>query len=533
MTRSAGSPERQPPAVWRAAFLWGAAVLSASLIAPPAGGAPRGLVPPRPLQTPDHTSQSLGESRAGLDSVGRPGPSCTPQLDVLTYHNGDLAANADVFLLFWGAEWQNDAEHISAAQQVITLYQEIGTSEYACAWREYALPHQPIGPSTYHGSEVIPTAPPSPLLDRTIQELIVAEVDAGGAPVPTDDTVYVVLPPRGVPVDLGGPGGVPGGPTGCGGDAFTFCGYHASFRRAFNDRARFRYAVLPFPCTAPEGTCFVDGAGDAGRSLQLVGSHELAEVVTDPDTGSDVGNGGWYSERTGFENADICESVGCKTDVLVGEQTLLVNSLWSNLAQGCVASVPCSPPPVECTDASPGACVPGRGAPGGCAFEWLVYPNLTLTAKGLPGARVTCADGQPFCDFDGAPDGQCTFQVAACLNSADPRVPCTPAAIKSAKLNSPQLTSHNATDSMNAQTILTALSSVDPRATGTVTGARISYSPAAATPNACTSFFKVVVPVRSSGLRARAGKRTIGPVLQTDAGRASNRLTLVCNPYFP
>jgi len=36
---------------------------------------------------------------------------------------------------------------------------------------------------------------------------------------------------------------------------------------------------------------------------------------------------------------------------------------------------------------------------------------------------VTCVDGDPTCDADGAADGRCTFEVAACVNNADPRFP--------------------------------------------------------------------------------------------------------------
>ena len=513
------------PRAWRRCHArYIGAMLAATLMALPASAAPRGLRPPRPLLRAHTASQS--RRAAAVDSVGRPGPACVVASNVLSYHGGDLVANADVFLLFWGAEWQSDTEHIAAAQDVITLYQQIGMAGYACSWNEYSLLNQPVGPSRYHGAEVIASEPPSPVPDQLIHELIMAEVDAGRAPAPTDDTVYVVLPPRGVPVDVGGQ-------TGCGGSRFVFCGYHDSFQRTPNAAARFRYAVLPFPCDASQGTCFVDGTGNAGRSLQEVGSHELAELVTDPDA-PPVGLSGWLSDRTGDENADICTSAACDADIQAGQQTLLVNSLWSNLAKGCIDSVPCSPPTVECSDASPGACTPGRGAAGGCALEWLVYPNLALQATDdLPGASVTCGDGQPFCDFDNAQDGQCTFHVAACLSSDDPRVPCTSAAVNSVKLSSPLPTSRNATNSTNAQTILTALSSVDPHATGTVTGAKVSYSPAASTPNACTSFFNVVVPVRLSGSRKLSGRRTISPLLGTDGGRGSNRLKLVCSPSFP
>jgi len=55
----------------------------------------------------------------------------------------------------------------------------------------------------------------------------------------------------------------------------------------------------------------------------------------------------------------------------------------------------------------------------------------------------------------------------------------------------------------------------------------------AATQNACTGFFNVTVPVRASATGTLAGKRTISAQLQTSMGRATNRVTLVCNPSLP
>ena len=92
-----------------------------------------------------------------------------------------------------------------------------------------------------------------------------------------------MVPPKGVPVRSFGE-------TGCGGSNFTFCGYHDSF---LSGGRRFRYAVLPFPCSQDRGTCFVDAAEDPGRALQAVGSHELAETITDPDR-PPVGPSGWF-----------------------------------------------------------------------------------------------------------------------------------------------------------------------------------------------------------------------------------------------
>src|SRR5579885_2489179 len=245
-----------------------------------AGAAPRGRVRPRPA-----TSGAL----------------CRPGRHTLAYHGGDLVAAPRVFVIFWGAPWQSDPVHLAAAADLRALFQQLGASAYGCTWREYALPGAPLGPGGFLGDEVIATSPVPPggqLDDAAIRQQILAEIAAGRAPAATDDVVYVVAPPAGVPV-------VAGGATGCGGTNFTFCGYHDSFRSAGQ---RVRYAVLPFPCTQDGGTCFIAGGGDAGAALEVIGSHELSEIVTDPDA-PPVAAGGWPEDRTGAETADVCEGV--------------------------------------------------------------------------------------------------------------------------------------------------------------------------------------------------------------------------------
>jgi hypothetical protein len=489
-----------------------------ALAALPAGAAPRGKRRPRQLSSASSAGELVGRA-ASADVVNTPGASCHPRRDALVYHGGDLVQNADVFLIFWGTEWQTDPTHIAAKADVIAMFQQLGTSGYVCSLQEFSVPGSPITTGTYNGSEIIASAPPSPLPDVTIQQRILTEIDAGRAPVPSPDRVYVVLPPSGVPVDAGGP-------TGCGGSNFAFCGYHDSFAATFKGNLdRFRYAVLPFPCNSGGFTCFIDGQGDAGLSLQVVGSHELAETITDPDQ-LPVGASGWYSDRTGQENADICAAISCNGVVTVpGPQTFLVNSLWSNLANGCVESTSCTAPPVACTDPSaPGDCIANKGS-SSCVFEWLVYPNLTLGSNGLPAASVRCADGQPFCDFDGVQDGQCTFHVAGCLNSDDPRVACTQTSINSITLQRPSPSSPIPSDSANATALVTALRTADGSATGTVSGGTISYSPAASTHNACTGYLDIVVP---SG-----AKRTITVALQTAGRPVRSRLKLNCAATFP
>lgn len=427
----------------------------------------------------------------------------------MRYHGGDLVAHPDVFLLFWGPKWATDAEHLATKAALIDFFTDVGDSGFACAWREYAVPGHPLGAGTFNGSYVLASVPPNPLPDGDIQAEIEHQITLGHAPARTDDRVYVVVSEKGIAVDDGS------GATGCGGANFTFCGYHGDFGSL---AARFRYAILPYPCNSGGFTCFVGPTDDPAVALQSVGAHELTELVTDPDSDG-LGGSGWYSDTTGNENADICAGSACNDILAVGANSYSVNPAWSNLAQGCITDVPCSVVP-ECNDAAPGLCTPTNGRSTRCAYEWLVNPNLTVK-KGLPTEKVSCRDGQPFCDFDGAANGACTFHVAACLNSNDPRVNCSQVPIDSIALAKPKPTSLDPTDATNAATLLGGLQNADANSVGAVFGATVTYTPAATTGDACTAFLDLTVPVgkRSFALKAISGRTKI-----------AGRLTLTCTP---
>ena len=77
----------------------------------------------------------------------------------------------------------------------------------------------------------------------------------------------------------------------------------------------------------------------------------------------------------------------------------------------------------QCHDPAPGHCIPGGGSKStDCFVEWLVLPSSSATGD-VPARNINCNDGDPACDADGAADGRCTFEVAACVNAADPRFP--------------------------------------------------------------------------------------------------------------
>jgi hypothetical protein len=51
-----------------------------------------------------------------------------------------------------------------------------------------------------------------------------------------------------------------------------------------------------------------------------------------------------------------------------------------------------------------------------CAVVWDVGGSATPRPSGRQPWRLTCADGDPTCDADGASNGACEFTLATCLN---------------------------------------------------------------------------------------------------------------------
>lgn len=82
--------------------------------------------------------------------------------------------------------------------------------------------------------------------------------------------------------------------------------------------------------------------------------------------------------------------------------------------------------------------IPGGRSRNACVVEWAVRNPAAPTEDGFPLPVQRCIDGDPACDADGASDGTCVFQVAACLAADDPRLPsCQPSGVRDVTLNTP------------------------------------------------------------------------------------------------
>ena len=227
-------------------------------------------------------------------------PAAAPQL---TYRNGPLIASAEVFTMFWGAEW-NSAPLNDTMRNLNQFFSFILTSELIDQLGEYSVPNYNITHGKLTGSTVItsPTLQTS-VSDKTIQHTLEQEIATNSAfPQPTPNTLYFVFVPPGVKI-------VQGGSASC----QAFCGYHSDIN------GQIFYAAMPYPgCTGCTGGL---QPFDARTSTS---SHELCEAITDPIPGQ-----GWYDDANG-EIGDIC---AWKTKK-IGNYAVQLE--WSNKANKCI-----------------------------------------------------------------------------------------------------------------------------------------------------------------------------------------------------
>jgi hypothetical protein len=225
--------------------------------------------------------------------------AASPQL---TYRNGALLTNVEVFTLFWGSGWQK-APASGLISQINDFFTYIVASPLIDQLSEYSVSGKTIGHGKFTGTLTVTSPDPgSSVQDSDIQSMVQRQIDSGAIPKPGPNTLYVVYVESGVTVEQGGSA-----------SCKSFCGYHDSFG------AQIYYGVLPYPdcsgCT---------GGQDVFSALTVTTSHELCEAITDPVPGE-----GWYDDTNG-EIGDIC---AWKTKT-VGKY--MVQQEWSNKAGQCV-----------------------------------------------------------------------------------------------------------------------------------------------------------------------------------------------------
>src|SRR5438067_410813 len=204
--------------------------------------------------------------------------AAVPATPHLTYRNGPLIANVEVFTIFWGPVWQQ-APNSALVTQINQFFDFILTSALIDQMHEYSVPGRKVAHGKRIGSIMIATPKlHASVTDAAVQHMLQHEITTNAAvPKPTPNTLYFVYLEPGVKV-------VQGGAASC----QAFCGYHSDIS------GQIFYAAMPFPgCAGGRGSL------PDRDALTSTSSHEQCEAITDP-----IPRQCWYEEADD-QNGDI------------------------------------------------------------------------------------------------------------------------------------------------------------------------------------------------------------------------------------
>jgi hypothetical protein len=212
----------------------------------------------------------------------------------VSYFGGSLLPNVEAQALFLGNEWSSASN--SAAQATVNSFLgDVTGGAYMDALTRagYGVGRGSASPGAVDNAALTPG---STITDASIRAEIQSDINGGFLQAPDPNRLYVVYVEPNVAVNLGG---------GQGTTQQGILGYHAAFagRDAAGNAHVIHYAVVAFP-GGTVGNSQLPGRA-AVDQLTAVGSHELAEAVTDPNV--NFGRLGWFDPQRG-EIGDVTEN---------------------------------------------------------------------------------------------------------------------------------------------------------------------------------------------------------------------------------
>jgi hypothetical protein len=323
---------------------------------------------PAPAATPGNSAERMDSSQSAIPGLRRRVKLATAEMARLkphnsapagsaaanlTYHSGPVENTPQVYLSFWGSDW-NGGGYAPAINYLEGFFGNVGGSPWLAVNSQYCS-GAPANATSCTGSAVKPITNPTGQLKATwvdtkpvtygspASDCGLPRQDPGDcdvmkaaqraadhfAPLPKG-AVIMVFSPSG----KSQPGFVNSG----------WCAYHWSTVRT---GAAFGY--LPYMPDAG-GSCGRNSvnAGGTFDGYSIVGGHEYAEAITDPYPDS-----GWI-DANGAENGDKCSWVGLG-NVNLGGRPYAMQPTWSNAIKGCQMAQPqqSSPPPPPAPQSQP------------------------------------------------------------------------------------------------------------------------------------------------------------------------------------
>ncbi|MEZ0107480.1 hypothetical protein ABH920_001472 [Catenulispora sp. EB89] len=260
-----------------------------------------GIVPMRSTSTASTASRVHTFSP---ESGGTGGP--------LNYGGGPVQHNVQVYLVFWGSQWDSDSNGVESYMQNLFSGLGTGSDSWSTVTSQYT-DNSGSGP-TFGGAVLAGTwvddgsaAPQS-----AAQSDIAAEAENGVSHfgiTPTGDTQIVVLSPSGT-----NPDGFPNS---------GFCAWH-------DYDGTVSYTNMPYVLDAGS-SCGANSVANQLDGFSIVEGHEYAESMTDPQPSS-----GWVASD-GEETGDLCAWYNLGS-ISLSTGSFAMQPTWSNSANGCAMS---------------------------------------------------------------------------------------------------------------------------------------------------------------------------------------------------
>jgi len=244
----------------------------------------------------------------------QPATRCRPAAPAvsgaLTYGGGPVATSPVVYLDFWGSQWDSDTNGVEQYMQ--SLFSGLGDSSDTWSTTMTQYTDGSGNPVTFSGGVLAGTwvddSAPAP--SSASQADLAAEAQNAAAQfgVSGPDVDIFVVSPSGT-----SPDGFPN--TG-------FCAWH-------DWNGTTGYTNMPYVLDAGS-SCGADSVQSQLDGFSIVGGHEYAEAVTDPEPSS-----GWTDTSNGEEIGDLCAWQNLQA-ISLDTGSFAMQPLWSDNDGGCV-----------------------------------------------------------------------------------------------------------------------------------------------------------------------------------------------------
>ncbi|MDP9025081.1 MAG: hypothetical protein M3N13_06900 [Candidatus Eremiobacteraeota bacterium] len=255
--------------------------------------------------------------------------SAVASKDQVQYHGGSIVKSATLYAIYW----QPAGSFMSPKyQSVINEYfKDIGTTkQYKILTQYYDKSSHILNASTFGGSWTDTSPYPKDFTngnsgDKDLHQEVLKAVAANHWPAGGIGPTFIIFTASKSPAD-----------------SWAACAYHGSF---VSSASTYVYSIVPYQhdygvhgCGTPSNVWPNDR--DADQTIDTLW-HEQAEATSDPDTSGAPNTGGWYSNTTGREIGDICQTSYGKlrsdgSDTTLHDHNYVTQEMWSNLGLTCL-----------------------------------------------------------------------------------------------------------------------------------------------------------------------------------------------------